>query len=108
MLKLDPRLLRRKKLRISGMGGSNRVYSSPTQAGEHVYISGLGGKTFVLNPGRKFQQVATNQLEKFRCNPVFEGDRMYIRGNDKFYCISATADRVAQSPTPSLGASGAR
>ena len=67
--------------------GVNKVYASVTLAGEHLYISDWFGITAVIKPGRTFKLESTNQLERFRGSPVFEGTRMYIRGFNKLYCI---------------------
>jgi outer membrane protein assembly factor BamB len=63
------------------------IYSSPTVAGDHVYISSTRGVTLVLAGGRKYQVVARNELESFGSCPVFVGSRMYIRGQKHLYCI---------------------
>ena len=54
----------------------------------------------VFEPGRAFKQVARNTIgtcinrawvlnprEITHCNPVFEGSRMYLRGETMLYCI---------------------
>ena len=53
----------------------------PTLAGSD------SGKTVVFEPGRAYKEVARNTLEKYRCSPVFEGKRMYIRAFDHLYCM---------------------
>jgi hypothetical protein len=86
-----------------GMGVSNSVYTSPAQAGPYVFVSGFGGKSVVLRSGTRFQQVASNELEKFRGSPVFDGKRMFIRGYRKLYCISgpsAPAESAERGSTP--------
>ncbi len=86
------------RLDLGSMGGVNSVYASPTEGGPYVFVSGVGGTTVVLKPGRQFEQVASNELEKVRATPVFDGDRIYIRGHKNFYCISSEAGG-ATSPT---------
>ncbi len=90
------------RLSLGEMGGVNNVYASPTQGGGHVFVSGLDGTSLVLTPGRSFAPVATNPLEKFRASPVFDGDRMFIRGHQHLYCIAAepAAAAPASAPTP--------
>jgi outer membrane protein assembly factor BamB len=72
--------------------------ASPTLAGKYIYIWGNQGTCVVLKPGRTFEQVARNRLESFSAdwpphqeatmtNPVFEGDRMYYRGEYTLYCV---------------------
>ncbi len=77
------------RLRLGWTGGADSIFASLTQAGPYVYVSGVSGNTAVLQPGRSYQQLALNSLEPFRSSPVFDGDRMYVRGQSKFYCISS-------------------
>jgi hypothetical protein len=74
--------------------------SSPTLAGKYIYIWGNQGTCVVLEPGRVFKQVARNRVENLgyggpphqevtMTDPVFEGDRMYYRGENTVYCIGA-------------------
>jgi thiaminase len=35
------------------------------------------------------KEVARNTLEPYNACPIFEGDRLYLRGNSKLYCIAA-------------------
>jgi outer membrane protein assembly factor BamB len=78
-------------------GGSS---SSPTLAGKYIYIWGNQGTCIVIEPGRTFKQVAKNRIESFApagpphqeatsTEPIFEGDRMYYRGEYTLYCIGA-------------------
>jgi len=73
--------------------------SSPTLAGKYIYIWGNQGACLVLEPGRAFKPVARNRLENATganwrprqeatmTNPIFEGERMYYRGECAVYCI---------------------
>ena len=72
--------------------------ASPTLAGKYIYVWGNQGTCIVMEPGRTFKQVARNRLEKFNpawpahqeattTEPVFEGGRMYYRGDCTLYCI---------------------
>jgi outer membrane protein assembly factor BamB len=67
--------------------GGGAAYPSITLAGGYVYASNSNGATAVLKPGREYVEVASNSLEKFRSNPIFDGSRMYVRGEEHFYCI---------------------
>jgi outer membrane protein assembly factor BamB len=64
-----------------------RVYPSICLAGKYLYVSSDNGTTLVLEPGRKYKEVARNQLETFRSTPVFEGRRMYVRTLKHLWCI---------------------
>ena len=63
------------------------VYSSITSAGDHLFISDTRGTTIVLKPGRKYEEVARNELEAFGSCPVFVDRRMYVRARKHLYCI---------------------
>lgn len=76
-----------------GRGGTNSGYPSVTMAGGYLYLSNEAGRTIVIEPGRSFKRVATNQLERtLRSSPVFVEDRAFIRAGNKLYCI--------QNPNP--------
>jgi outer membrane protein assembly factor BamB len=62
-------------------------YASITFAGHYLYLSNEKGTTIVLEPGREWKELARNTLEPFRCTPIFDGKRMYIRGAKAMYCI---------------------
>lgn len=74
-------VLYRKRLNIG------QVFSSATLAGDLIYIGSKEGKMVVLRPGRKFEEVALNEVEGFSSTPVFVGQRMYLRTNNELYCI---------------------
>ncbi|MCK5529459.1 MAG: PQQ-binding-like beta-propeller repeat protein [Kiritimatiellae bacterium] len=63
------------------------VYPSVTLAGDKLYVSGEKGRTIVFATGRTFKELAKNNLEPFRANPVFSGKRMYVRGKNSLWCI---------------------
>lgn len=67
--------------------GGGTVYPSITLAGDYLYVSIDNGTTFVLKPGREYEEVSRNKLELFRSSPVFKGKRLYIRGYKNLYCI---------------------
>jgi outer membrane protein assembly factor BamB len=67
------------------LGGT--AYPSVTMAGKYVYVSSDNGVTVVVEAGREFKEVARNTLEPFRGSPVFDGKRLYVRGQAKLYCI---------------------
>jgi len=78
------KLVYRKRL---DFGRRGRVYPSPTIAGGFVFLGSDNGTTLVLKPGRKYEEVARNELEPFSGAPVFIGTRMYVRGRTNMYCI---------------------
>jgi len=81
-------------------GAARGVGASPTLAGEYVYCLGNNGAAVVIEAGRTFKQVAKNKIEslvmprhwsqrqeRFVANPVFDGRRLYIRGEGHLYAI---------------------
>jgi len=88
------------------------VCASPTLAGQHIYLFGPNGLTLVIKPGRKYERVARNRIERLlpgrlegaavrspqdplgdrypECtvsSPVFDGNRLYYRAERFLYCI---------------------
>ncbi len=83
----DGNVVRDEKLDLSKAGGGNSVYSSPTLAGDQLYLFGLDGSALVIDPGPTGKIVARNAIEETRSCPVFLDTRMYLRGMSKLYCI---------------------
>ena len=84
----------------SNEGAARGCGISPTLGGKHLYVFGNNGGAVVLEPGRTFKQVAKNKIEslvsvghwgerqeRFVSNPVFDGDRIYLRGEGHLYAI---------------------
>ncbi|MFP4248072.1 MAG: PQQ-binding-like beta-propeller repeat protein [Armatimonadota bacterium] len=71
--------------------GKGDVFASIVLAGDYLMTTHENGTTIVFEPGRKYVEVAKNQLgDMVRSTPVFDGDRMYVRGYDALYCIGPT------------------
>jgi outer membrane protein assembly factor BamB len=81
-------------------GPARGIGVSPTLAGKHLYLFGNNGGAVVLEPGRAFKQVAKNKIEniasighwgerqeRFVSTPVFDGNRLYVRGEGHLYAI---------------------
>jgi hypothetical protein len=81
------------------------VTPSLVLAGKRVFAFDNQGTCIVLEPGRQFRQVARNRIatcvarrwvldpdEIFQSAPIFEGGRMYLRGEQNLYCIGAKLD----------------
>jgi outer membrane protein assembly factor BamB len=67
--------------------GSGDAYPSIALAGGYLYVNNSNGRTAVFKPGREVEEVATCELERFQCSPVFAGKRMYVRTWENMYCI---------------------
>ncbi|HUW55226.1 MAG TPA: hypothetical protein VMZ92_01190 [Planctomycetota bacterium] len=85
------------------------VCGSPALGGKNIYIFGNGGHTMVIKPGRKFEVVAENRIERLmpghyqggfalpsdqgfypECtasSPIFDGNRIYYQAEGYLYCI---------------------
>jgi outer membrane protein assembly factor BamB len=86
----------------SNEGAARGIGISPILAGKYLYFMGNSGTTLVIEPGRVYRQVAKNKIEnvvmpghwserqeRFVANPVPEGNRIYIRGEESIYAIGA-------------------
>jgi outer membrane protein assembly factor BamB len=70
------------------LGVTGTFYPSVTLAGKNLYVSSDNGTTVIVEPGKEFKEIARNSLETFRCCPVFDGKRIYVRGMKALYCIA--------------------
>jgi outer membrane protein assembly factor BamB len=99
-------------------GASRGIGISPTLAGKYIYLLGNNGAAVVMEPGRTFKQVAKNKIEnvvsighwgerqeRFVSNPVFEGNRLYIRGEGHLYAIAGGAASASGKVAPKAEAS---
>lgn len=95
--------LYRQQLDMAGLFHYNAVpvAASPALGGKYLYFVDNQGTTIVAEPGRGFKQVARNriatQLERTwplppqetlsYGPPIFDGQRLYLRGERYLYCI---------------------
>ncbi|HUR44407.1 MAG TPA: PQQ-binding-like beta-propeller repeat protein [Candidatus Saccharimonadales bacterium] len=78
------------------------VAASPTLAGQHIFITDDAGYTHIFERGPRIKETRRNIIENihlsglggnpckqesFYTSPVFEGQRMYLRGEEYLYCI---------------------
>jgi hypothetical protein len=64
-----------------------QVYASATAAGKYLFFGGTKGAEVAIGPGKEFHEVARNQVEGFGSCPVFNGRRLYLRGQQHLFCI---------------------
>ena len=65
------------------------IYSSPVAANGHVYLTGRGGKTLVLEKAREFKVLSENQIdERVDASPAVAGNALFLRGQKSLYCIA--------------------
>jgi len=86
------------------------IGASPALAGKYIYMLDSGNCTIVMEPGRTYKEIAKNSIaeivpeqipnssgvknywssphqEQTEASPIFEGSRIYIRGEQFLYCI---------------------
>jgi outer membrane protein assembly factor BamB len=65
-------------------------YSSPVLAGGLVYMPNDEGVITVIKPGPKFEYIAKNPVgEKMYASPAISNGKIYLRGFQHLFCISA-------------------
>lgn len=73
--------------------GLRDVYSSPVGAAGRVYVTSRQGVTKVIQAGREFKELATNELDDgFDATAAIVGDEMYLRGMKNLYCLAEQQD----------------
>ncbi len=109
-------------------GPARGIGISPALGGKYLYLFGNNGGALVLEPGRAYKQVAKNKIEslvsvghwgerqeRFVANPVFDGSRIYLRGEGHLYALDAksgagpatktiAAETPVSKPVPKPGA----
>ncbi|MHB8957611.1 MAG: outer membrane protein assembly factor BamB family protein [Pirellulaceae bacterium] len=67
------------------------VSSSPSQAGNYVYLFSEEGKAWIVEPQKDAcQRIGENDLaEPVRSSPAFGPGRIYVRGEQHLFCIGA-------------------
>ncbi|HEY5316000.1 MAG TPA: PQQ-binding-like beta-propeller repeat protein [Pirellulales bacterium] len=64
--------------------------ASPTLAGGRIYIPSEDGRTYVLEPGREYKLLATNQLDgRQMASPAFCGPAIFLRTDKHLYRLEA-------------------
>jgi hypothetical protein len=64
-------------------------YSSPVLAGDRIYLFDRESKGYVIQSGRTFALLATNELpDGVFATPVILGGRIYLRTLRDFYCLA--------------------
>ena len=62
--------------------------SSPTLAGDRLYLLGCEGTMYIVSAGRTFEEIGRAELgEPSSCSPAFVDGRIYIRGEGHLFCI---------------------
>lgn len=82
------------------------IGASVAMAGKYIYVTDNAGCTLVLEPGREYKLVAKNNIDHMMVKgweqghwndnyhevtlstPIFDGNRIYLRGEQNMYCIA--------------------
>ena len=80
----DGTIIYEKKL---DFGDKMTAYPSPFFANGLIYLSGDSGVTFVIKPGREYEEVARNEFTPFRATPVPVGKKLIIRTKEDLSCL---------------------
>ena len=64
--------------------------SSPVASDGRIYFSDNDGKTYVVEAGREFKLLATNEVgERISASPAITGRHLIYRTDSHLYCIGA-------------------
>jgi len=65
-------------------------HSSPSIAGNRVYIFGQKGVAVAAEAARQFKQVFRTEMgDSFHASPAFAGGRMFVRGETNVWCLGS-------------------
>jgi outer membrane protein assembly factor BamB len=65
-------------------------HSSPSLAGNRVYLLGQKGAAIVVDAGRQFKELFRTQMDDvFHASPAFMQDRIIMRGATNVWCLSS-------------------
>jgi len=77
---------------------SGNFSASPTYAGGKIYLQNEEGTTFVLQPGGRYELVATNRLEgQTLATPAFVDGAIYLRSDTHLYRIETPLSEPARN-----------
>jgi outer membrane protein assembly factor BamB len=69
--------------------------SSPVASDGRIYLNDNDGQTFVVQAGREFALLATNQLgERITASPAISASALIYRTDRHLYCIEAAKGRL--------------
>lgn len=81
--------------------GSWGICASPTLGGKNIFITENTGGVVIVEPGPQYKEAGFNYIESidaefvsqesFFASPVFDGNRIYLRGGANLYCIQDEA-----------------
>ncbi|MBL9140075.1 MAG: PQQ-binding-like beta-propeller repeat protein [Verrucomicrobiales bacterium] len=78
--------------RLNGPGAADGSWSSPTLAGDRIYMLNKSGDALVLRASPKFEILATNTVaEPLNASPAMSDGEIFIRTWNALWCISEKA-----------------
>ena len=83
------------------------IYASPVAADGRVYLVGRKGSSVVIEAGKEFKILASNQLDdNFHASPALAGKQLFLRGMRFLYCLEegATGKPITKRGTESAPA----
>jgi outer membrane protein assembly factor BamB len=76
--------------RIGGRFAASPIYVGGSEP--RIYLCDQDGKTTVIQPGRKFEQLATNTLDEgCMASPAVDGSALFLRTRTHLYHIGKSA-----------------
>jgi outer membrane protein assembly factor BamB len=80
-----------KQLYVQRLDGISSTWASPVADGEgHIFFANAG-KSFVIEAGREYKLLATNDLgDPNHASPALAAGRMFLVGTKNVYCIGKT------------------
>jgi outer membrane protein assembly factor BamB len=79
------------------LGGT--FLSSPVAADGRIYFTAIDGKVTVINAGRRYEELATNQLgEQISASPAIADGALLYRGEKHLICVNRNSSPVAFHP----------
>ena len=64
--------------------------SSPVIVGNRVYLGDTDGVTHIFEAAGEYKPIGSGKVgESIRATPAFVGDRIYLRGDSRLYCLGA-------------------
>ncbi|MEM1297483.1 MAG: PQQ-binding-like beta-propeller repeat protein, partial [Verrucomicrobiota bacterium] len=88
------------RTRVPNLGD---IYASPVAAEGRLYFVGRKGTTVVIEHGKEFDVLATNQLaDNFHASPALAGKQLFLRGMNFLYCLEegGSTDGTAVTAIP--------
>jgi outer membrane protein assembly factor BamB len=76
--------------RLTGSGARNGSMSSPAFSGKFLYVANQNADVFVIQPGPRFQCLATNSIggELMNASPAISDGAVFLRTEKNLWCLA--------------------